>query len=130
MLKDGKAEIKGTGKEKRKFKARPWLYNPYVPSLTYCALSKFSTPRMLYAMYARAKVSAGQFDEDAKVALERVIEASEDGESAAIKNSEFAGCLIGAKINLVQVLKEMGKPEEDYKEYVLRHSRALSSTFF
>ena len=69
-------------------------------------------------MHSNAKVWSGHFDEDIKITLERVIEAGEKGESGIITKNQLAQCLLKAKVNLVRVLQQMGKPETEYKWYV------------
>lgn len=115
MLKEGVTKIKGAGKEKRKYKEKPWLYNPCVVKDFQSALAD-AFSRSYYSLYSTAKVWAGQFDEDAKVALERVIEASEKSPSGLLSTSQNTTCLVKAKIGLAQLLQEMGKPKDDYKE--------------
>ena len=69
-------------------------------------------------MLSDAKVWSGHFNEDVKITLERVIEAGEKGESGIIVKSQLSQCLLKAKVNLVRVLQQMGKPETEYKRYV------------
>ncbi len=72
---------------------------------------------MLYSTYSNAKVWAGQFDSDAEVALEHVIEATEPDEGGTVESKAYGTYLLSAKINLIQVLMQRGKPETDYREY-------------
>lgn len=73
--------------------------------------------RVLYSQYSDALTFSGRFDEETKVALERVIEACEKGEGGVLGISSSMVCLIKAKVNLVQVLKQMGNEEEGWQEY-------------